>query len=400
MINTITDYVKHVYETVKDRLKNPFTDSNRTPFAGAFVIAFIIYNWELIFSLISFDTKETRLSKIEIIKGYLESEVWYSRIGVAIGFAFASITLFYIFNYASLGLTTFFKRWYKGWILYYTDRGQTIPRTELDRNNIKINTYKKNYADLKDAYSQVEDERNELSSQLTNLTSQYSKATSEIEQLKQTIEQTRLSTTTTTTTKSETEKQFQVAFAQYGINKEFKDVTNKVSDLLKINHKFTVDNRTLGVDPSKFFVKELLIVYLVDNEKFTLTANEEELVELKENKLIATSTEKSRVKQSYIINEKRLPEIFNGEWTLSSKKPGENYKERVIIDDTGKYYSNLKFSFYIKTIQIDENTKKIKFNKVRPDRTLHSKEDLTIINEGLIKGADSLGFTLEYNKIS
>ena len=75
-----------------ERIKNSFTERNATPFAGAFIIALVIYNWHLFFSLINFDNSETRISKIKIISDYLkEEENRIARIGYPIIIAFGSI---------------------------------------------------------------------------------------------------------------------------------------------------------------------------------------------------------------------------------------------------------------------------------------------------------------------
>lgn len=391
----IIEYIKSVIENVRDRLKNPFNDTNKTPFAGAFIIALLIYNWELVYTLINFDSWENRQQKIEIIKQYLGQKSWYNRIGWSLGISFVSIIFFYFFNYISLGITTFFRRWFKGIILYYTDKSQVMPRDEHELYNQKANSIKRQFEELKERTSKIEDENNELSTQLTNLTSQFSTVTNEKEELKKELEQHQLSLRG----RVENENSFRVIYSQYGAENSFEDVTKAVSDLLKKNNRFTVDNKSLGIDPIKYSVKNLLIIYEMGKTTKKIMANEEEEIEFKDNELVVTQTEKSRLKQTYIENTPKLADIFKGQWTLTSVKPGGTHKETVLIDRSGNYFSNNNHVFFIKTIQIDTNSNKIKFNKVSLQRTLHSKEDLTILDPNHIKGVDSLGYTLDYQKI-
>ena len=45
----------NIWEFIKERTKNPFSESVKTPFIGTFIIALILYNWEIIFSIFYFD---------------------------------------------------------------------------------------------------------------------------------------------------------------------------------------------------------------------------------------------------------------------------------------------------------------------------------------------------------
>ena len=108
-MNTIIDWFKSLFENIQERIKNPFTESNKTPFAGAFIIALIICNWELVYSLFQFDSDETREHKIAIIHSYLDKQSWEHRILCSVKIAFGSIIFYYVFNNASLIITILFR---------------------------------------------------------------------------------------------------------------------------------------------------------------------------------------------------------------------------------------------------------------------------------------------------
>ncbi|MBI2967705.1 MAG: hypothetical protein HYY40_07820 [Bacteroidetes bacterium] len=105
----IIDFIQSAIKNIKERIKNPFTERNTTPFAGAFFIALVLWNWELFYSLFQFDKDCTRIDKILIIETYL-SKGFYKIIIIPLILSFVSITAYYFFNNISLGITTFFNR--------------------------------------------------------------------------------------------------------------------------------------------------------------------------------------------------------------------------------------------------------------------------------------------------
>lgn len=392
----IIEYIKDTFENIRERIKNPFSERNKTPFAGAFLIAIIIYNWELFYSLFNFESWISRENKILIIKQYLNEKKWYERIGWPLSISFLSIFFYYTFNYISLGISTFFRRWFKGLILYYTDKSQIIPREEHETFSRKALALKTKNDILKESSSKLEDEKENLLSQLTELTSQFSKLKSEKEELENKVPKKRSDSELI----KEKIEEIKIIYSHYGAGNSFYDVTEIVSKLVKNKSKILINNKTFGQDPLTYSVKSLIIIYEVNEKREKLIANEEEEIEVKGNKLIVHKTENSKLKLNYIKNEEILWNIFKGDWKLTSVKNGKNYQENVKIDEFGNYYSNNKQTFFIKRIQINEKTKNIKFDKITLERTLHSQENLEILNNDRIKGVDSLGFSLEYERIN
>ncbi len=393
MLNAIFDFFKEIVDGIKERIQNPFTERNSTPFAGAFIIALVLYNWQLFFSLFSFDGTETRLTKIEIISCYLKRESWIARIGFPILIAFGSIIFFYFFNNISLGLTTIFNRWFKGTVLYVTDRSKIITREEFEKVNSRASSSKKNYERIKSEFLSSEDERANLDKQLTDLVSKYDQVSAENEKLKnQSI------TTTTTTTEAPTE-QFRIIYARYGAEETYTDVTEIVKKLISSSERFTVDNKILEGDPLVYSIKSLFIIYEHNNQTNSMTANEAEIIELKDGKLLTVQTELSQRKQGFLKNQNEIADIFSGLWILNfTTKEEVSNSEPVIIDNTGRYFAHSKHRFYLRTISIDASYKRITFNKVDLQRKLHAKETLTIQNNDLITGADSKGYRLTYKR--
>ncbi|NOT50604.1 MAG: hypothetical protein HOP10_04945 [Chitinophagaceae bacterium] len=387
----IFDWIKSTIENIKERVRNPFSERNTAPFAGAFIIALLIYNWHLFFSLINFDSSETRLTKIEIIKGYLREKNWVNRIGMPVVIAFGSIVFYYFFNTISLGITTIFNRWFKATILYFTDRSKIIPRKELEQNITNTNKLRERYESIRKIQTEFQGEIEDYRRQLNEKDSAIIKIREEKERTFKELE--------VTTQKLEAltreEVSMKILLARYGKNERFEDVTKSVAELISSKGNFNVENAELGTDPIRYFIKQLFIIYQSGNEVKTLLANESERIELKDHILIASTTERSEKKQKSLQNQKKLANIFKGEWILKYSKTSLG-SERVIIDDEARYFANGIHSFHLNNIQI--NDKQISFNKVSLKGVLHAKDTLTIITDKLITGSDTLGYKLEYSK--
>ena len=381
MVATITDYLKEAIEGIKERVKNPFTERNKTPFSGAFVISLILYNWQLCYSLIAFDEKETRLAKIAAIEHYLQGEEWYCRILYPLAFAFGSIAFFYLFNNVSLAITTISNRWIKGTVLYLFDRGKTITREEYEKLANKA-AYLKKQSEIKQTeLDQAEENRNIIEKELTVLTKKYGELVSENDTIKKQINNP---------------TGFNILYARYGAEGLYNDVTEKIDSQLLFDKTFTVENKFLS-DPIRYSIKDLFILYQSEDEKYNLVVNEGEIVSLTNGRLVATETTISKRKQYLQQNIAKLAMFLAGEWILNfTATNGQSEYEKVIVDNTGKYFANSKHSFYLRTVDFDDENKTITLNKIDLNRNLHSKETLEIKSDELLIGTDSKGYRLEY----
>lgn len=271
----VKEYIKSTIDGIKERASNPFSENNKTPFAGAFLIAIIIYNWKLAFSLISFDSTSTRLQKIDIINSYLVDKNWTERIFIPLVIAFASIVFYYIFNNISLGLTTFFTRWFKSTILFYTDRSKLITRDEYEETISKMNITRHLYEALKKTFAESQTDLEEYKKNLRNkdaeivgLKLNYERADQEVKSKNKIIE-----------TITEEKNITKILSARYGSGKIYKDVTEKVVDLLNSHKSFTANNKNLGGDPVANSPKILVIAYQYRGKVLIIVKEEGEKIE-------------------------------------------------------------------------------------------------------------------------
>lgn len=398
----LINFIKSTYENIKERVRNPFVESNKTPFAGAYLIALIIYNWKLIFTFFNFDNNDGRLDKITIISDYLKAEPWYCRVGTPILFAFAAIFVFYIFNNISLGITTFFNRWFKATVLYFTDRSKTVPRDELYDNKNVLQQLRRRHEELKDRFSNSQSEIDTLKGYISNYTSEISllkgsvnglnddliKSKNEIIGLQNDIEQ-----------KAKDQLAFRIFKATYGTEEKNIDVTKYLIEKMKTdnNLKFEVSNNFFGKDPVINEIKRLSLLYLYQGKFMEVSAIENSIIEFKDNQFVINDNNISLGKYHIIENRKKLSSIFSGGLKLTYsdnlKIQGEEY---VNIDEEGFYYANSKKVFRIENIIISKDA--IQFSKVNMQGKVHSNEFL-MQSKNLIHGNDSSGLKIEYRRI-
>ena len=241
----IIDFLKSLFENIKQKVKNPFTERNATPFGGAYLIALVLYNWKIFYSLFYFEASESRLSRIEIIEKYLNAECWFARIGYPILIAFASIVTFYFLSNLSLGVSTFFNRWWKAIILYFTDRSKIVTKFELEEIVKREDKLRNSFDDLKKKYAnaQTEIEKEKANSierdtKYIQLNATYERVLHEYEENRQKLQ-----------ILEENERNFTITYARYGTEKKGIEVTKKIQDIinkslksLKLDNKFDTNN--------------------------------------------------------------------------------------------------------------------------------------------------------------
>ena len=427
MIASIVEWFKELIEGIKDRFRNPFTDNNSTPFAGAFMIALIIYNWELLYSILTFEDGVDRLNRIAIIKSYLAKHTILERIGHPLWIAFATIFAYNLFNNLSLVLVVIFRRWVRPAVWFIFDRNKLVDRSDYDRLNRRLNQFKEELSAATKERDEAIDERKKLVNSNSELALKFTQVVEEknqlaVEQTKPHIEVDRLKyendilykdkeqlTTTLSTVTSELEQlrnsgqgQRQgllIAFARYGWDGEYIDVAETISKLLQSGNSFSVKNDVLGGDPMKYAIKTLNVVYLLGDAKRTFDAVEEDNVTFDGSVLHSVPTEGSINNRVRIGNIPRLAGIFSGEWKLTCTLPNATKKEeRVTINSRGEYFANGKHTYYLRMIEISENESVVFFRKVDLRQGTPVKENLKRTTKDTFEGSDSKGNRLVYQR--
>lgn len=369
------EWIKSVIENIKERIKNPFTERNSTPFAGAFFIALIIYNWKLIFTLFNFDSSATRTDKIAVISEFLQKENWISRIGYPTLIAFGTILFYYIFNNISLGITTFFNRWFRAAILNMTDKGKLITREDYESRTIKFNRLNKRFEEVNGAYIESQAQEEQLKSKIAEnevrireLVTTNEKIFSERESIQKELAQKEIQIEKI----EAADKTVQIVYARYGKYDKYKEVTNEVRTIFSSTNKLIVRNEFLGGDPLSGIHKELLILFIFQNKISSITLNEyyELEIDMQKGTYEIKETTESQIAYADSENAKKFLELlFPGEWQLDFK--GRlNGIEDVKIVNGNQYYARPQnasmFSHYynIEDTIINVEAGKIIFKKV------------------------------------
>jgi hypothetical protein len=115
MLTGIIDWFKGLIDNIKERIQNPFGEDTSTAFAGAFVAAFIIKHWKLVYSLFYFDDAETRTGRIRIIEEFLKCENFWTLFIYPSLYAVIALSLYYLVNNLALFISLVLRDYVKGW---------------------------------------------------------------------------------------------------------------------------------------------------------------------------------------------------------------------------------------------------------------------------------------------
>jgi len=249
---------------------------------------------------------------------------------------------------------------------------------ELNRKRLEYNAVQKEYESLNGRFLQLEKDRNDKEIVISTNSETLAVQSEQLRQI------------------NEERNKFKINYARYGKYDTYIEVTKTISDLLTKNGSFSVENSVLGFDPYKYKVKELYIEFQYNSKTETLLANENEMVELKDNEFTIIQTEDSKTKQKWIERQIILANIFNGNWELTYTKDNISTKEKIKIDETASYYANDIKSFDLQIIELDD--RQIIFRKLNLDGVEHSVETLGRNSKDLISGTDSKGHFISYER--
>lgn len=293
----IKEYFNSALKGIKERTQNPFTTTNNTPFAGAYLIALIIYNWEICFSLLNFDSNDKRINKIQILSNYFNNSTVIERLGYPLVIAFLTIIFYYFFNFISLGITTFFTRWFKSTILFLTDRSKNVPRDEFDEFMNKLEITRKKYEEIKKEFSESQSEIELYKEKLRNSTNEINGITIELERTKTEFEEQKNQIQNLNNKLSG----FKIISATYGLFSNRIDVKSTVEAELDWG-ELLVENNKFKQDPIPNILKEIIIVYTSNGEVKLLIANEHDIIKKVNDDLELISSKIGQQKEENLVN--------------------------------------------------------------------------------------------------
>lgn len=119
-------------------------------------------------------------------------------------------------------------------------------------------------------------------------------------------------------------------------------------------------------------------------------------------KIISFQLKNLKLPSSLKSSQFDLEKLLNGSWKCEYSNQSDNSKGQEIptIEEGNKYYLNNKLYFVLTNIQLSKSNKEISWTKTTyPHNTKHSRETLTITNNGELNGFDDQGYKIKYTKI-
>ncbi|MEO6303319.1 MAG: hypothetical protein ABIP51_09100 [Bacteroidia bacterium] len=348
--------LQEIYDGLKERLKSPFLLT--------FIFVWGLHNWEFVYSLFTFNSEIPYVTRIAFLKAYLIVHNYTELLWLPLAWTFASIGLYFFGSFLSEGINLIYNKWIRTW-LYLV----------IDKNKLKT----------EDDYNSLELRRKKLQELVFDLRRKEEDAALKLKTVDEILN------------KTIAEQRDEIAkYLSQSVDRE-KNIADKIIEIE--NNKKENENIKESLEKSKLSLEVLQVNY-DELQSFKTWAER--------NRPYLFNTWRDRdtnTKFNELIKDKsdlQLNDIIDGNWILKyTRKINSTLStgsEKVTIDNFNSYFANDRHVFNLSNISINIATKKITFSKIKLDGNLHADEDLNIINDSLITGHDSGGYTLEYRR--
>ncbi|MGE0931063.1 hypothetical protein [Peijinzhouia sedimentorum] len=386
----IQEFVSSLWAKIKERLDIKEVTDNVSPFALVYLVAFAIYNWELIWTILYVGTTHQNFAtQISLIQDELGNFTRSQRIFIPLWRALLYIIGYYLLSNIFLGLKILSNRYLKALVFIVFDPGTLIDKNLYKSALLRISSLNKildnNQKDHEAEKKKISDDKEKLNDRIEEL---------ESDNLQQQVDYSKLSESFIELNKEK------IVFASYGKGEHIKDVTKIVSGIYEEGETLLVNNKTFGNDPLLGVKKYLRIHLLKDKKIVQFIAAEHSKVDFKNRQVqIYPPQEEVNSQNERSDDLVKLIKIMNGRWTLKYSSLQLFEYEDIEIDRQGRYmlFRNKQHRFDLKNISIDFPI--ISLQKVLPDGNVFSIETLEVINNRTIVGSDDKKRTLEYTYI-
>ena len=408
MIAEIQQAISSFWAKIKDRLDIKEVTDNVSPFAFVYLVAFTIYNWELIWTIFFVGTTHQNFAEqIRLIKTELGNLTRCQRIFNPLARALLYISFYYLLSNLFLGIKVFSNRQLRALVYYVFDRGRLAPsidldkarlekadlKNELDEKEEKLETEKTKYRDKAKDLESVEKDYNDLNDQKNKLEKRFE---DKVKGLEEEIFR-----------QKDTIKSFakdQILYAFYGSGLKGFDVTNLLSNTLATAKKIKISNSEFGGDPIPNTIKELSIVLIHDSETRKFIGTEGQMIISKSGEISISDTEVSIDKLSRLAISNKQYEFIanffgNDVWDKKIIKEGEpTIGYRLIYDPENHAWTNDKDPNYRRLRSLTVNEDKIIFTLTTELGEVDSTEILSFPNKNLLQGFNNKGQEIRYQK--
>lgn len=157
---------KKIFESCEDSIVKRVSN----PYFGTYIAVLLIDNWELIYTLFTFSSYETRDTRISIIADYISREGGLSWLFVKCALiAFIPFIIYYILLNTSGYISNWFELRLKPWLLKQVDKGLVVDKAEYEKLASRITALQTKADDERKKRMEAEDEIDELQKKFIKL---------------------------------------------------------------------------------------------------------------------------------------------------------------------------------------------------------------------------------------
>ncbi len=121
----MSDVIKSIQDTIHERIKNPF--------AGTFLISWVLINWKLVFSVFNFDSTSSRYSRLSVIELYINTAGYYDLLIHPFWATIVAIIVYQIASHFSLAIFAFFEKRITPWVYKKVDNSKLETKENYNR---------------------------------------------------------------------------------------------------------------------------------------------------------------------------------------------------------------------------------------------------------------------------
>jgi hypothetical protein len=131
--------IKKIASDLGNRIKGTY--------GATFVLVWLVLNWRFIYILLSFDKSYTLPHKIEVLNNYVEKNSYCYMLWYPIAYTLISIIIYYVLNYITFTITTFFNLTVKPKIQEILDKKKLtiISRDLYDKLKVQFDEISEKY---------------------------------------------------------------------------------------------------------------------------------------------------------------------------------------------------------------------------------------------------------------
>ncbi|MFY9154345.1 MAG: hypothetical protein WAO52_20150 [Prolixibacteraceae bacterium] len=124
---------------------NSLKQKTTNPFLGTFIIVWLLSNWDLVYSIFTFDAYLSLDRRLEIIRIYIKDHDLFMNLLICIGESIIVLVSTYILINLSRIIINFFEKTITPWVYLITDKGSVILKIDAVKLENEIDYWEQKY---------------------------------------------------------------------------------------------------------------------------------------------------------------------------------------------------------------------------------------------------------------